>query len=105
MALTTKLELMDVNAVRGGIVSLGIEMTVWADGDPTTAPELFKSSKTFESKTSIPGVTLSELLARMEKNAILKFQEIIDKYKYEQQIKNKPAVQASISNIEGNLVG
>jgi len=105
MALTTKLELMDVNAVRGGIVSLGIEMTVWADGDPTTASELFKASRTYESKISIPGVTLAELLARMEKKAIPDFQGIIDKYKYEQQIKNKPAIQASISNIEGSLVG
>ncbi|KPL25598.1 MAG: hypothetical protein AMJ75_00370 [Phycisphaerae bacterium SM1_79] len=100
-----ELELTDVKQRRPGIVNLVLTVKLWEDPqNPATDPPVYTEQFSQQSKTVISGLTLAQLLARVRDEMLQNAQNIIDKYKYEQQIKTKAAVISLINDVNTNLV-
>jgi len=100
-----KLTLTEVTIPRQGIADLELTLRLWNDGaDPDTDPPADTRIFSKQSKTDIEGLTLDQLLARIEGGLTSEIQTYIDTYKKQEQIKTKPAVVGMVSSIEGNLV-
>jgi len=100
-----KLTLTAVTIPRQGIAVFEVTLKLWNDAD-NPGVDTPVDTKIFPKQTKITvyGLTLDQLLARIEGDLTSEIQTYIDTYKKQEQIKTKPAVVDMVSSIEGNLV-
>ena len=98
------LTLINATIPRPNIANLEMKLELWDDLDPTTnaAEDICIFNK--ETKTSIPGMTTAQLLARIQPEITLEVQGYIDAYEKGENIENNTLVLQMVSNIDGGLV-
>ncbi|MCJ7482649.1 MAG: hypothetical protein MUO31_06760 [Thermodesulfovibrionales bacterium] len=96
--------LINATIPRPNIANLEMQLELWDDADPTTgaAEDIRIFSK--ETKTSVAGMTIEQLLARIQPQIKLEVQGYIDAYEKGENIENNTLVLQMVSNIDGGLV-
>jgi len=98
------LTLINATIPRPNIANLEMRLELWDDADPTTNPAEDIHIFTKETKTSVTGLTIAQLLARIGPQIQAEVQSYIDAYEFGEVIENHNLVLQMVSNIDGGLV-
>jgi len=90
----------------GTLVNVEYILKCWKAGDnPAIAVPVIDKKFSGKCKTQVEGVTLDELVIRVEQEAIRQMQPVIDSYNRLQSIAAIPRIAQSAANIQTGLKG